>query len=225
MSSEDFIRANFRKFDVIEYLQTFGLEDAESAKKLFKRTIDHLVVQKPCPLRKWAKDIKDTNYAIISSTTALDHFIKQSKKRAKQLQDLQILSDRMQDTSARARVTESLAQDDDRSDAETNEHDQSDSYIKRFKYEFKQTFDAMPDQHKWKLSTGTVVEDAMFEFGMKLVKEHFVHSFVLDTLNSVYVEQEVFSKAELHEISRFESKPLAIVPQQLKDYINTFAVN
>ncbi|EPB92644.1 hypothetical protein HMPREF1544_00373 [Mucor circinelloides 1006PhL] len=68
----------------------------------------------------------------------------------------------------------------------------------------------MPDQHKWKFSTSTVVEDAMFEFGMKLVKEHL---------------QEVFSKSELYEINQFESEPLAIVPQQLKNYINTFAVN
>lgn len=127
----------------------------------------------------------------------------------------------MQDTPARARVTESLAQDDDRSDAETNEHDQSRSYIERL----KQAFDAMPDQHKWKLCISTVVEDAMFEFGMKLAKEHLVHSFVLDTLDSVHVEQEVFSKAELHEINQFESKPLAIVPQQFKDYINTVEID
>ncbi|KAG0170967.1 hypothetical protein DFQ30_001697 [Apophysomyces sp. BC1015] len=108
MSCEAYLRAKHQNFDVQRFLQTFGLEDLESAISLFKEAIGNNARSKPSPATRWAKDIQKSNFSIVSSTTALDYFLRQTKRRAQQLQELQILSDKLQDASARARVTESL---------------------------------------------------------------------------------------------------------------------
>jgi hypothetical protein len=153
------------------------------------------------------------------------------------------LSDRLQDTSARARVTDGLGEIEDRSTQreniiaardqrdcddvieDSNEDDQTDTYVKRLKYEFQQTFDAMSNQQKWKLTTDKVVEDAMYTFGMKCTEEHLVHSFVLDTADPTYLDHNVFTEQELQEIKTCDKKPLVRLPDDLREYINSFSEN
>jgi hypothetical protein len=52
MSSESYIRANFQSFNVVGFLQAFGLDDLDSAKTLFSTAIDHLSQGKPSPVSR-----------------------------------------------------------------------------------------------------------------------------------------------------------------------------
>lgn len=94
------------------------------------------------------------------------------------------------------------------------------------KYEFQQTYDAMDDQHKWKLiTTGKIVEDTMYTFGKKCAEEHPVHSFILDPTDPTYLAHGVFTEEELQEIKTHRNKPLAQLPEDFRDYINSFSEN
>ncbi|CAO3694122.1 unnamed protein product [Rhizopus stolonifer] len=83
----------------------------------------------------------------------------------------------------------------------------------------------MNSQQKWKFSTGKVVEDAMYTFGMKCTEEHLVHSFVLDTSDSIYLDHDISTEQELQEIKTCDKKPLTRLPNDLREYINSFSEN
>ncbi|ORY90524.1 hypothetical protein BCR43DRAFT_114634 [Syncephalastrum racemosum] len=59
---------------------------------------------------------------------------------------------------------------------------------------------------KWKLSTGTIVEDKLFEFGLTSEREHAAHSFIINVSDPVWTER--FTASELQEISQSRSHPL-----------------
>ncbi|RUO96934.1 hypothetical protein BC936DRAFT_141236 [Jimgerdemannia flammicorona] len=49
---------------------------------------------------------------------------------------------------------------------------------------YKKVHNEMEDAKKWRLTTGTIVEDALFNFGARCKHEHLAHSFVLDPEDS-----------------------------------------
>ncbi|KAI8883317.1 hypothetical protein K501DRAFT_184791 [Backusella circina FSU 941] len=51
----------------------------------------------------------------------------------------------------------------------------------------------MSNQQKWKLTSGKVVEDTVYIFGIKFTEEHLVHSFVLHTADPICLNHDVFS--------------------------------
>ncbi|RUO95943.1 hypothetical protein BC936DRAFT_142929 [Jimgerdemannia flammicorona] len=112
-------------------------------------------------------------------------------------------------------------QENARSDEETspeydNECDRAPNYEN-----YKKTHSEMEDDKKWKLTTGTVVEDALFKFGVRCRHEHLAHSFVLDPEDSTYLKEKVFTENELND---FESKELSKMPLDLLKYLNSFDV-
>ncbi|CAG8765385.1 8_t:CDS:10, partial [Dentiscutata erythropus] len=90
--------------------------------------------------------------------------------------------------------------------------------------EFKKKYSKMNDSDKWTLSTGKIVEDALYNFGIKCRHEHLCHSFVIDPNDKIYVDEEVFTESELDEIRTYKIKPMPLMPQDLLTYLNSFRV-
>ncbi|KAI8331376.1 hypothetical protein BC941DRAFT_475001 [Chlamydoabsidia padenii] len=84
----------------------------------------------------------------------------------------------------------------------------------------------MDDQNKWKLnSMGKIVDNALYQFGKNCTVEHGAHSFILDPMDSTYLHHKVFTEEELKEITSHLLKPLAPLPEDLLDYVNSFSAN
>ncbi|KAI8065806.1 hypothetical protein BC940DRAFT_303641 [Gongronella butleri] len=86
--------------------------------------------------------------------------------------------------------------------------------------DYKKKHHAMDDTHKWRLMTGKVVEDALFEYGLTQTNEHLVHQFVMDPYSPEM--ETIFNAMELAEIRTSNIKPLPPMPTALRDYIATF---
>ncbi|RUP46691.1 hypothetical protein BC936DRAFT_146630 [Jimgerdemannia flammicorona] len=93
----------------------------------------------------------------------------------------------------------------------------------------------MPDDQKWRLSTGKVIEDALFKFGMRCNEEQFIlkdlslchislcHSFILNPDDAVYINDGIFTKTELEEIRSHNRRELPDMPDDLLKHMMTFA--
>ncbi|RUP45170.1 hypothetical protein BC936DRAFT_148530 [Jimgerdemannia flammicorona] len=81
----------------------------------------------------------------------------------------------------------------------------------------------MPDERKWRLSTGKVVEDALYEFGLKCTEELLSHSFVLDPDDTSYVDENIFTIAELNEIRTHKKHNLPTMPENFLNYLMKYA--
>ncbi|CAG8800507.1 23108_t:CDS:10, partial [Cetraspora pellucida] len=77
----------------------------------------------------------------------------------------------------------------------------------------------MEDDKKWRLSTGKIVEDALYDFASKCSHEHFI----IDPIDKLYVDNDVFTKEELREIGAYKRRSLPEIPNDLFDYLMTFA--
>ncbi|CAI2197564.1 17209_t:CDS:10, partial [Funneliformis geosporum] len=69
--------------------------------------------------------------------------------------------------------------------------------------QFTATYQKIPQENKWTLSTGKIVEDALYAFGIKCSHE-----------------QRVFT--QLKEIKNFDKKELPLMPDDLLKYLNSF---
>ncbi|GET03382.1 C2H2-type zinc finger transcription factor [Rhizophagus clarus] len=109
-------------------------------------------------------------------------------------------------------------------DAESNaEGPDDDGQMSASDYEkFRQKYNNMETSKKWLLSTGTVVEDKLYDFGLKCTREHLSHSFILDPDDENYLNEGIFTKDELVEIRSFQAKSLPTIPKELLTYLNSF---
>ncbi|CAI2186908.1 17468_t:CDS:10 [Funneliformis geosporum] len=122
--------------------------------------------------------------------------------------------------------TESVNDDDD--DYVYSSESSSCDVVEKTKIEFtefEKTYLKMNDSDKWKLSTGKIVEDALYNFGIKCRHEHLCHSFVIDPNDNIYINEEVFTEAELDEIRKYKLIPMPQMPQDLLTYLNSFRVS
>lgn len=81
-------------------------------------------------------------------------------------------------------------------------------------------YDNVPLEHRWTLSTGTVVDDKMKQLVTDSVYEHPVHSMIIDPNDPVW--KNYFSDIELHEIKYQEPKSLKQLPQELIEYLDLY---
>ncbi|KAF0436850.1 hypothetical protein F8M41_004651 [Gigaspora margarita] len=88
---------------------------------------------------------------------------------------------------------------------------------------FTDMYENMEDDKKWRLSTGKIVEDALYDFASKCSHEHASHSFIIDPTDKLYVDNDVFTKEELKEIGAYKRRSLPEIPDDLFDYLMTFA--
>ncbi|RUP44161.1 hypothetical protein BC936DRAFT_149856 [Jimgerdemannia flammicorona] len=82
--------------------------------------------------------------------------------------------------------------------------------------EVEEVFRRMNDSQKWKLSTGKVVEDALFEYAIQCKFEQY--SFIVDPDDT----NGVFTEEELTEIEETDTKSLPDIPIDLMKYMNSF---
>ncbi|KAF7724427.1 hypothetical protein EC973_001091 [Apophysomyces ossiformis] len=90
---------------------------------------------------------------------------------------------------------------------------------------YEEAYKAMDDARKWRLSTGKVVEDAVYEFGRRCTEEHLSHSFVIDISDPSYITSGTFSQLEMDEIGQTNPKPTPEMPEDLYSYIQTYRKN
>ncbi|CAJ0641965.1 12991_t:CDS:2 [Entrophospora sp. SA101] len=82
----------------------------------------------------------------------------------------------------------------------------------------------MKEENKWKLSTGTVVENRLYKFGIECKYEHLAHSLIIDPNDENYINQNVFTREELEEIKEFQMKPTPKISSDLLEYIESYNI-
>ncbi|RIB09684.1 hypothetical protein C2G38_2208113 [Gigaspora rosea] len=85
---------------------------------------------------------------------------------------------------------------------------------------FTDMYKNMENNKKWRLSTGKIVEDALYDFTSKCSHEHASHSFIIDPTDK---DNDVFTKEKLREIGTYKRRSLPEIPDDLFDYLKTFA--
>jgi hypothetical protein len=63
-------------------------------------------------------------------------------------------------------------------------------------------------------STGKVVEDALYDFGVTCKHEHLAHQFIVDPFNKQM--ESILDEAELQEIRSANVKPMPLTPTPLR---------
>ncbi|CAB4445276.1 unnamed protein product [Rhizophagus irregularis] len=101
--------------------------------------------------------------------------------------------------------------------------DDNSRIMSAYDYEkYKKSYAEMNNSNKWVLTTGTVVEDALYNFGLRCKYEHLAHSFILDPDDNNYLIESVFTESELHEIRHYQTKETPLMPLELLKYLNSF---
>lgn len=85
------------------------------------------------------------------------------------------------------------------------------------------SFESLNDEKKWKLSTGTIVEDVLYNFSKQGIVDHPACSMILDLDDTTYVKEKLFTIQEIDEMKKETSLNVSSrIPQDLVDYINHF---
>ncbi|CAB4488879.1 unnamed protein product [Rhizophagus irregularis] len=103
---------------------------------------------------------------------------------------------------------------------------ESDESLDEFTFQdrelFTQRFQSMKSYKKWKLSTGTYVEDVLYNLGKKCRYHNLVHSFIIDPGDKFV--QSGFTSDEITEIRETKSMyELPKIDDDLLEYIDSFA--
>ncbi|CAG8685114.1 4347_t:CDS:10 [Rhizophagus irregularis] len=152
-----------------------------------------------------AHDDKSNNESIMSDSPIYDEFAREMK-----------VADETNEYYSDPESTESVNNDD--VDYVYSSESSSCDVVEKTKIEFtefEKTYLKMNDSDKWKLSTGKIVEDALYNFGIKCRHEHLCHSFVIDPNDNIYINEEVFTEAELDEIRKYKLISMPQMPPRL----------
>ncbi|CAG8486407.1 11569_t:CDS:2 [Racocetra fulgida] len=74
---------------------------------------------------------------------------------------------------------------------------------------------------KWQLTTGKIVEDTIYEYGINLGEESLIHSWILD-LEDVRLQQ-LFTTDEWHEIMTQNLQEVPKIPEELAQHMVLYA--
>ncbi|CAG8473017.1 8310_t:CDS:2, partial [Funneliformis caledonium] len=86
--------------------------------------------------------------------------------------------------------------------------------------EIENVYTKMKKDFMWKLSSGKLVEEELYNIGKKLEFEHAIHSFIIDTEDEIIKQH--FSKYELDEIDDAPIPEVPDLPQSVIEYLNKF---
>lgn len=81
-------------------------------------------------------------------------------------------------------------------------------------------YESIPIEDKWKLSSGTMVENQMKKLAEASVYEHPVHSFIMDPYDPIW--RDYFTNDELKQIVSIRNLPLKELPVELSEFMSTF---
>ncbi|CAG8597602.1 9468_t:CDS:10 [Ambispora gerdemannii] len=87
---------------------------------------------------------------------------------------------------------------------------------------FTKAFQKLENTKKWVLTSGKVVEDELYKFGMRCNYEHLCHSFIIDPEDRSFVEENIFSPSELKEIYTYNQKSFPNLLQDLLEYLGSY---
>ncbi|RGB28441.1 hypothetical protein C1646_819106 [Rhizophagus diaphanus] len=90
---------------------------------------------------------------------------------------------------------------------------------------FTKAFRKLENTKKWILTSGKVVEDELYKFGMRCNYEHLCHSFIIDPEDRSFVEENIFSPSEFKEIYTYNQKSLPNLPQDLLEYLGSYQLS
>ncbi|KAI7854018.1 hypothetical protein BDC45DRAFT_535895 [Circinella umbellata] len=81
-------------------------------------------------------------------------------------------------------------------------------------------YDALEEEKKWTLSSGTVVEDVMYEYAKECNFFHPVHFLMLDLTDECWLAR--FTPNELQEIKSYKPIKLEPLPSEVHEYLNSY---
>lgn len=85
------------------------------------------------------------------------------------------------------------------------------------------SFESLRNENKWTLSTGTVVENQLYEFGKLQIGDHPSQSFIFDVNDSeLYIKHGTFTSDEIEEIMTDKNNFPLQLPDDFKQYLNKF---
>ncbi|CAO3683976.1 unnamed protein product [Rhizopus stolonifer] len=85
------------------------------------------------------------------------------------------------------------------------------------------SFESLNDKEKWKLSTGTIVEDVLYNFSKRYIVDHPACSMILDLDDTTYLKEKLFTTQEIDEMKKEASMNIiSRIPQDIGDYIDHF---
>lgn len=84
----------------------------------------------------------------------------------------------------------------------------------------------LDQEKKYKLSTGKIVEEALFEFGKQCRVNHPACSMILDLQDKTYLKEGVFTKDETNEMMRMKDPKTTVyisrIPKELVTYMSAY---
>lgn len=87
----------------------------------------------------------------------------------------------------------------------------------------EENFKKLDESKKWKLSSGRVVEDMLFDFAKKCVQDHPACSMIIDPEDKTYIKEGVFTEQEISEIKSTRLKDyIERLPEDFAEYLNKF---
>ncbi|CAG8723892.1 35659_t:CDS:2 [Gigaspora margarita] len=112
--------------------------------------------------------------------------------------------------------TKIVSSEDEPDTDEENNVDDRDEYDdtppKVDKVAFRMAYEAIPDTSKLRLSTGTIVEDVLFEFAKDMDYEHHAHSYIVD-----YDDEDIKTLFDEEEWKELTKDPIGIpsIPHEI----------
>lgn len=84
-------------------------------------------------------------------------------------------------------------------------------------------FSKLEEENKWRLSTGKIVEDALYKFGKQCFVDHPACSMILDLQDKTYLKECVSTEAEIEDMKiKNPIQFISPIPKELATYINAF---
>ncbi|KAI8575045.1 hypothetical protein K450DRAFT_275975 [Umbelopsis ramanniana AG] len=179
-----FVHSNLRK-----HMLSHGIEIKDYRSKGFRRTNDQKYIY---------TSAEDPDAVVHHECIACDyHCVDVKDLKAHITQDHNVKSDEgVQLTSDDDREVESHQLDNFNEEEEENNNTISAVALEVLTKAYK----LMREEQKWKLSTGKYVEDELYKFAKKCVYDHPSLSFILDPYDATYLQQGVFTEAEIDEM-------------------------
>ncbi|CAG8547968.1 13436_t:CDS:2, partial [Funneliformis caledonium] len=156
---------------------------------------------------------KKQQFIQVESNIVEQHFIASDKLLSEHMEYISTAEDSNQEDVK----NDYGKQDDNANNKEVVEEMQNTDYEN-----FTERYQNMDNDRKWKLTTGKIVEDSLYEFGMRCKYEHLCHSFIVDPNDYNYIVESVFTLEELNEIKEYKYKKLPNMPTDLLRYLNSF---
>ncbi|KAI9244123.1 hypothetical protein BDA99DRAFT_544154 [Phascolomyces articulosus] len=203
--------------DLVSVFRDMGVVHKIPGEKLFKRSVESLIKQ---PNKKdksvvWAKTVKQANFNILYTPKVMQYWLEAAlnqKTSNRLLHFYEQEIERMNESNKRSlEESHESGEEEEESQLHQKQKVEHESTYTSSQLECISRFSKMEENRMWRLSTGKIVEMALFNLS---------HYFILDTCDSRLVKENVFTIQELREISETNIKLTPDLPANIKSYLN-----